>query len=329
MAAKNSAGALSWKRVAGAPALFPKEQKAELWHLLFGTVGMKGKGWIITSVLAAGVGAVVWWGVQPGKKTRLPRAVEKAAPYIAPLVKIQQIRIRTLSRDAMAMEATVGIRNKMPVPFRIDSLRYTTYIGGKMLSDASRSEPLSLAKSDSTSFTLPLVLNLAALKAYEGQDYTVRATLFTDLPLTSDSALTITMNLRWLVLKLPEVSLDDVGKVDPGLRRTGLVATFTMQNPNAVAFRMKDIRYTMAVDDDREVVSEGVLGETVDLPAHGSDNISLPLELRTRTGLKMVIREKARRYHTTMTCTLEAEGLGSTQTTMHIDGRLKDLSDKD
>lgn len=293
---------------------------------------MKGKGWIIAGVAAAAIGVAAWWALQPGKKTGLPHALEKAGPYIAPLVKIQSIRMKTLSRDVVATEATIGVRNRMPLPFRIDSLRYATYIGGRLLAQDVRREPLLLQKSDSTAFALPLLLNLAALKAYEKQDsadYTIRTTLFTDLPFTKDSALTITMKMRWLVLKLPEVSLVDVGKVDPGLRRTGMLVSYKMYNPNSIAFRMKGIRYTMMVDDDREVVSQGTLNENIDLPPRGYDNFSVPMELKTRTGLKMMVKEEARRYHTTVTYTLEAEGLGSTQITKEIDGRLKYLADEE
>lgn len=291
---------------------------------------MKGKGWIIAGIAIAAIGGAVWYGLQPSPKSGLPRALEEGKEYIAPLVQIEKIRMTNLDLNTMVTEVTVGVRNRMPLPFRIDSLRYTTYLeGGTVLASGVRKQPLALPKSDSTAFTLPMMVNLGAMKSFSGRDsvdYTVRTTLFTDLPFTRDSALTVTMNFRWLILRLPEVSLVDVGKVDPGLRRVGMMATYEMRNPNKIAFRMTNVRYRMTIDDG-EVVSEGRLAESVDLPAGGADRFSIPMEMRTPTLLKAAVKEKARRYHSTTWATLSAEGIGSTDVTMNVHGRLKDMAD--
>jgi LEA14-like dessication related protein len=121
------------------------------------------------------------------------------AAFKEPKVDLYGFFIKSVNFQRTVADVQILIENTSPVGLDADSLQYEVYIEGTEVTRGSYNRPIHLKASDTTLLTLPVTLDnqrlLRTLRALEGQrdsvDYTLKAKVFTDLPLLKDKPLQI------------------------------------------------------------------------------------------------------------------------------------------
>ncbi len=123
--------------------------------------------------------------------------------------------IKSVNFQRTVADVQILIENTSPVGLDADSLQYEVYIEGTEVTRGSYNRPIHLKASDTTLLTLPITLDnqrlLRTLRSLEGQrdsaDYTLKANVFTDLPLLKGKPLQIKFTRRMPLYIIPELKM--------------------------------------------------------------------------------------------------------------------------
>jgi len=132
-----------------------------------------------------------------------------------PKVELYGFFIKSVNFQRTVADVQILIENTSPVGLDADSLQYEVYIEGTEVTRGSYNRPIHLKASDTTLLTLPITLDnqrlLRTLRSLEGQrdsaDYTLKANVFTDLPLLKGKPLQIKFTRRMPLYIIPELKM--------------------------------------------------------------------------------------------------------------------------
>lgn len=217
---------------------------------------------------------------------KFKRSDKKVADYVVPKLSLTQMQLTNLTADRADVKMKMIIDNPAPIGFTIDSLYYVVSIADQEVARTTYPDTLRLDAKDSTKVTLPLTLYYKKLKnvtdklAQQGQDsvmYQVNATIFSATKLLPQDKFNLKVEKKLPLVTVPEVKITDLKVNDLKLKGATMQVSATVQNRNVFYLGLKDLAYTVKIEDNEPV--EGNKPGTIDIPAKGTANFTIPVEL--------------------------------------------------
>lgn len=295
---------------------------------------MLKKPWLIALVVVAIFAAGFWL------RWRMPSSsLKKETQQLKPELSMASVNITNIDKNKISATSKVILRNNLPIEVKTNRLDYIIYIDSAKIIEDSYSKPITIRSSDTTAITLPVEImqkNLVAVvKRFENNDidsadYSMKATFQVDVPIAGERNFTMNLSKRLPVLRLLKVKMKDVNIKKLGLKETGIYMVVNVENPNAFPIKMKDGKYTLKIDNDENVM-EGVMEKIIDIPAHGSEPVSMHVNMKTMKvpglGLKMLFAKKDTQFKMNFSCKLLSENgmLNNSNMVMNMQGTLDEL----
>jgi LEA14-like dessication related protein len=217
---------------------------------------------------------------------KFKRSDKKVADYIVPKLTLTQMQLTNLTPKRADVKMKMIIDNPAPVGFSIDSLYYVVSIADQEVARTTYPDTLRLEAKDSTEITLPLTLYYDKLKdltdrlANEGQDsvnYRVNATIFSKTKLIPKDKFNLKVEKRLPLVTVPDIKITDLKIKDLKFKGATLQVETSVRNRNVFALGFKDMSYTVKIEDNEAV--EGSKPGTVNIPAKGTANFTIPVQL--------------------------------------------------
>lgn len=295
--------------------------------------GKSGKKWLIALAIVAFLvaGFWLWW--------RAPHsAIKKEAQHLKPGLSVASFDITDIDEDKISATSKVTLTNNLPIEVKTNRLDYVIYIDSAKVIEDSYSKPITIRSSDTAVIRLPMEIMFkkmgAVLKKFDDKkidsaDYTVKATFAVDVPIAGERNFTMNFSKKLPALRLLKPSLGniDIGKF--GLKESSLNMTLNIQNPNAFPIKMKDGKYAISIDNDKNVV-EGAIA-TVNIPAHGTAPVIMQADIKTmkmpKLGWKILFDEKDTNFKLNFSSRLMSDNgmLNNSKMAFNMNGTLDEL----
>jgi len=260
--------------------------------------GKSGKKWLIALAIVALLVAGFWlWWHAPHS------AIKKEAQHLKPGLSVASFDITDIDEDKISATSKVTLTNNLPIEVKTNRLDYVIYIDSAKVIEDSYSKPITLRSSDTTVIRFPMEIFFrkmeAVLKRFDDKkidsaDYTVKATFQADVPIAVERNFTMNFSKRLPALRLLKAKMGDVDISKFGLKESTLAMTLNVENPNAFPIKMKDGKYKISIDNDKNIM-EGTIA-TVNIPAHGTAPVVMHADMKTmkmpKLGWKMLFDEK-------------------------------------
>ena len=161
---------------------------------------------LLVVLLGGGILAYRWYKATDGNPL---------AGFKEPKVELYGFFIKSVNFQRTVADVQILVENTSPVGVDADSMQYEVYIEGTEVTRGSYNRPIHLKASDTTLLTLPVTLDnqrlVRTLRSLEGQrdsaDYTLKARVFTDLPLLKGKPLKIQFTRRLPLYVIPEIKM--------------------------------------------------------------------------------------------------------------------------
>lgn len=297
--------------------------------------GRTGAKWIIALAIVAilVIGLWMWW--------RAPHsAIKKEAEQLRPKLEVSSLNITHIGEDKISAISKVVLRNNLPVEVKTNRLDYVIYIDSAKVIEDAYSKPITIRSSDTTVLRLPMEIMFrkltAVMKRFENKnidsaDYSMKSTFQVDVPIAGQRNFTMNFSKRLPALKLPKAQMGNIDIDKLGLKESSLDLTANIENPNAFPIKMKDGKYKVSIDNDKNVM-EGEIQKVVDIPAHGSAPVSMQVDMKTMKmpamGWKMLFKKKETHFNTNFSCKLMSENgmLNNSVMAFNMSGTLDQLA---
>lgn len=295
--------------------------------------GKSGKKWLIALAIVAFLvaGFWIWW--------RAPHsAIKKEAQHLKPGLSVASFDITDIGEDKISATSKVTLTNNLPIEVKTSRLDYVIYIDSAKVIEDSYSKPITIRSSDTTIISLPMEILFrkmgAVLKRFDDKkidsaDYTVKATFQADVPIAGERNFTMHFSKRLPALRLLKPSLGNIDIAKLGLKESSLNMTVNVQNPNVFSIKMKDGKYKVSIDNDKNVM-EGTIA-TVNIPAHGTAPVIMRADMKTmkmpKLGWKMLFDEKDTNFKLNFSGKLMSENgmLNNSKMAFNMSGTLDEL----
>lgn len=296
---------------------------------------MRGKKWLIALVIVALIilGFWIWW--------RAPHsAIKKEAEKLKPELQVASMNITDIDPDKISATSKVIISSNLPIEVKTKRLDYVIYIDSAKVIEDSYTKPITIRSGDSTAINLPMEIMYkkltAVLKKFENQkvdsaDYSMKATFQVDVPIAGERNFTMNFSKRLPALRLPKAKLGDIDIGKFGFKETELDMVVNVTNPNVFPIKMKDGKYKFSIDNDENVM-QGVMEKIVNIPAHGSEPVSMHVDMKTmkvpKLGWKMLFDKKDTRFKMNFSCKLMSDNgmLNNSNMAFNMSGTLDELT---
>ncbi len=302
----------------------------------FKTKKMKWRNWGIGLLVLAllGVGAVIWW-----RSGSSAPAKQKAVEQLAPKISVASVAITDMDDEKVKLTSKVQLSNPLPLDLRINRVNYAVFIDSLLVLQDAYSQPITIRSSDSTTIAMPMELlakPMARMLKYfednkvDSADYTVKATVLLDVPVAGNRSFSLDISKRLPAVYLPKVKVTDVDLNALRLKKEGVDITVQISNPNAFALKLKDGTFNFQVEDDLEV--EGALEQVVNLPARGTEAVSMKAVIKEgrllKVGWKLLANKNETPFTFNFQCKIlsEVSFLNNTTMASSVQGTLGELA---
>ena len=251
------------------------------------------------------------------------------------------MNITDINSQKISILSKAVINNPLPVEVKTSRLDYEIFIDSLKVIKSSYDKPIVIKSSGDTEVELPLDIlrkdMTAILKHFDdvkedSADYTIKATIQVDVPIAGEKNFDVNMTKRLPAIRLPKLSAAKVDIDKLGLKQTSLGMSVLIENPNAFAIKMQDGRYAVTIDNSTPI--KGNLEKIVNIPARGSERVSMQLDLKTGqvadAAWKFLFDKKNTTYKVDFTCKLISDNSFFTNSNlaMNAEGTLEDLKNK-
>lgn len=279
---------------------------------------MRGKkALIIISVLVLLIASGLWWwnsrDTTSGKKQGTA-AVEK----LTPKVTVANVSITHLDAEKIKAICTVKLENPLPVEFTTQGLDYEVRIDSQTVIKDTYNKPITVQSSGNSSVQIPLEIQakpLARLLKYfddkhiDSADYAFKATVRVKVPIAGQKSFTFNMDKRLPAIRLPKIKPGNIDLDKFGLKNTSMSMVLHVYNPNLFPIKLKDGKYDVTVAQD--VRMDGVMEKIVNIPAKGSQDVTVTLNMKTgkagKLGWKLLFDKKDTPFKVDFSCKLNTD----------------------
>jgi len=297
---------------------------------------MRGKKGLIALVILVLVALGVWfWWRSPNS------SLKEEAKQLRPELSVATVNITDIDADKISATAKITLKNNLPIEVTTNRLDYVIYVDSAKVIEDSYNKPITIRASDTTVITLPMEIfhrkltsTFARLdnKGVDSANYSMKATFQVDVPIAGERNFTMDMSKRLPALKMLKVKMGniDIGKV--GLKESSVDMVVNVTNDNAFPMKMKDGKYKFSMDNDENVM-EGVMEKIVNIPAHGTEPISMHVDMKTmkipKLGWKMLFDKKDTHFKLRFTSELVSDNgmFNNSKMVTNMEGTLEELKD--
>lgn len=252
---------------------------------------MKGRKWLIFLAILAviAIGGWFWWHSFSSTEEK-----KKITKRVVPEVSVANVNISDIDAERIKLVSKVMIKNPLPVNINTNKLDYEIFIDSIRVIQESYKKPISIRSSDSTTIELPMellaepmarVLKYFDQKKIDSADYKIKASFLVDVPVAGERNFTMNMSKRMPALRIPKVEVKDIDLNILKLKKEGVNMVVQVKNPNLFPLKLKDGTFSFKIDDDLEM--DGALEKIINIPAHGSQNVSMHANLKEGKVLKV------------------------------------------
>ncbi len=296
---------------------------------------MRTRYWIIIIAVIALIAVALWFWRSDSSP------VKTASARFTPKLKVAFMNITDINSQRISILSKAVINNPLPVEVKTSRLDYEIFIDSLKVIKSSYDKPIVIKSSGDTEVELPLDIlkkdMTAILKHFDdvkedSADYTIKATIQVDVPIAGEKNFDVNMTKRLPAIRLPKLSAAKVDLDKLGLKQTSLGMSVLIENPNAFPIKIQDGRYAVTIDNSTPI--KGNLEKIVNIPARGSERVSMQLDLKTGqvadAAWKFLFDKKNTTYKVDFTCKLISDNSFFTNSNlaMNAEGTLEDLKNK-
>lgn len=296
---------------------------------------MRTRYWIIIIVIIALISVALWFWRSDSSP------VKTASARFTPKLKVASMNITDINAQRISILSKAVINNPLPVEVKTSRLDYEIFIDSLKVIKSSYDKPIVIKSSGDTEVELPMDIlrkdMTAILKHFDdvkedSADYTIKANIQVDVPIAGEKNFDVNMTKRLPAIRLPKLS---AGKVDIdklGLKQTSLDMSVLIENPNAFPIKMQDGRYAVTIDNNTPI--KGNLEKIVNIPARGTERVSMQLDLKTgqvaNAAWKFLFDKKNTTFKVDFNCKLISDNSFFTNSNfaMTAEGTLDELKNK-
>lgn len=291
------------------------------------------KKWLIALAIVAFLVAVFWlWWRAPHS------AIKKEAQHLKPGLSVASFDITDINQDKISATSKVTLTNNLPIEVKTNRVDYIIYIDSAKVIEDSYSKPIIIRSSDTTVIHLPMEIMFKKMgvvlkrfddKKIDSADYSVKATFAADVPIAGEKNFTMNFSKRLPALRLLKAKMGNVDISKFGLKESTLAMTLNVENPNVFPVTMKDGKYAISIDNDKNIM-EGTVS-TVKIPARGTAPVIMQADMKTmkmpKLGWKMLFGKKDTNFKMKFSGTLMSENgmLNNSKMAFNMSGTLDEL----
>jgi len=252
---------------------------------------MKGRKWLVGLAVLLGIIILGWmaWRYFTPKETK-----KEVAKRLMPEISVAALNITDIDDNRIKMTSKVMLKNPLPVDINTNQLDYEIYIDSVKVMEESYKKPISIRSSDSTVIELPMellagpmgrVLKYFDKEKIDSAAYIMKARFAVDVPVAGERNFNLELSKRLPALRIPKATIKDVDLNLLKMKKKGVDMVVHVTNPNLFPIKMKDGSFVFKIEDDLEM--EGVLEKVINIPARGSQDISMHADLKEGKVLKV------------------------------------------
>jgi LEA14-like dessication related protein len=294
---------------------------------------MRGKV-IVVSILALLVIAGIWWWK---RNQSLPES-SSAKVKLTPTIRMANMNITDIDPDKIKVTGKVMLNNPYPVELSTKRLDYEIYVESIRIIKSSYEKPISIKSHDSTAIEMPMEILTKPMKELvkyfertkkDSAEYTVKTNFDVDVPVAGERTFHVNLSRRLPAFFLPKM---EPGKIDVdklGLHESKLAMVMHVSNPNVFPLKMKDAKYTVVIDSNMKM--KGIVEKIVNIPAHGSQDVDIYLDMKTgnmgKLAWKFLFKKKETSFKLDFSCKLLTDNdlLKNSSMAMTAKGTLEEL----
>lgn len=300
---------------------------------------MRGrKSLIVIIILILLIGGGLWWwnSRSTSGKKQGTAAVEK----LTPKVTVVNVSITHLDAEKIKGICTINVENPLPVALNIKGLDYEVLIDSQRVIKDTYSKPISVQSSGHSSVQIPMEIQakpLARLLKYfddkhiDSANYILKTTVRVDVPIAGQKSFAFNMDKKLPAIRLLKIK---PGKIDVdklGFKNTSISMVVHVSNPSLLPIKLKDGKYDVTIAKD--VRMDGVMEKIVNIPAKGSQDVTVTLNMKTgkagKLAWKMLFDKKDTPFKIDFSCKLMSDNavLKNSKMAFTVKGTLDQLKD--
>ena len=287
---------------------------------------------LLVFLILAGVG--IWWWKSPSSD----KVKEKTADKLMPTIGIASTNISDIDAKRIRLVSKITINNPLPVDINTQRLNYIIYIDSVKVIEDSYEKPISIRSSDSSTITLPMqVLEkpMARVLKYfddakiDSANYSMKASFEVDVPIAGDRKFTMNVGKKLPALRIPKIKIQHVDLNALSLKSKGMDIDVMVSNPNLFPLKMSNGKFQFNVEDAMQM--NGVLEKVINIPARGSQNVSIHAKMVDgsvlKSGWKLLTDKKDTQFTSKFTGELNSgnQMLSDSKMAMTITGTLDEI----
>jgi LEA14-like dessication related protein len=291
---------------------------------------------VVAVLLVLGLGCWIWWNSKIGKEQK-----KSLSDNLKPTISVTSVNVNNIDDDKVSMTTKVVLKNPLPVEIKTDRLDYVVMIDSVKVIEEAYNKPITIRSSDSTTITLPMNLRIkpmnALLKRFDRNDtdsaqYILKAKMQVDVPIAGERKFDLNLDKRLPAVRLFKIKPQSVEVDKLGLKESSLDMVINIENPGVVPMKFADGSYSVTLDNDEAI--EGRLEKTVVLPAKGSDDVAMHVDIKTGKAAKLAWKalfdKDGTPFKVDFKCKVisENEAFNNSNMAFKIQGTLDDLKKK-
>ena len=287
---------------------------------------------LLVFLILAGVG--IWWWKSPSSD----KVKEKTADKLMPTIGIASTNISDIDAERIRLVSKITINNPLPVDINTKRLNYIIYIDSVKVIEDSYEKPISIRSSDSSTITIPmqvLAKPMARVLKYfdnakiDSANYSMKASFEVDVPIAGDRKFTMNVDKKLPALRIPKIKIQHVDLNALSLKSKGMDIDVMVLNPNLFPLKMSNGKFQFNVEDAMQM--NGVLEKVINIPAKGSQNVSIHAKMVDgsvlKSGWKLLTDKKDTQFTSKFTGELNSGNkmLSDSKMAMNITGTLDEI----
>jgi LEA14-like dessication related protein len=262
--------------------------------------------------------------------------VDEQPPIVAD-VETMRISAGQIRQDSVSANVSIKVKNRLPIPLRMDSLRYTLAIAGDTLIRGVHKEPITIGALTGGEITVPILAAhqqlLQKLDELEGASATLNAVLnpYTSFWFAGPFTIPVTFSRIMQIPSLPKVEIAEIISDSLGPQGGVLRVRLRIQNDNPFPLSVNGFSYQFKLD--RIVISDSV-GISYDMRQVGANIITIPVEISYQqlgeVAMRMLFQPATTTYQLTGLLHLEAENqtIGRIDLPVEEKGTVADITNR-
>jgi len=257
-----------------------------------------------------------------------------------PRIEFGIIHVNEISREEVNMDASLMIKNPLPVDLNTDSIQYRLYINQKLVLKSAYTTGVHLKGGDSSMVNFPVIIKASELvevlnnledKNIDSADYTLEGKIYLKLPVLKDKFHHFNLTVRKPAFRIPKVAIAKIKIKKVGIKHTKLLTDIKITNKNAFSMDFKKIKYHVLLDGDS--LAKGTIDSVISIKAMSETKLSIPIDLNLKEtaegAFDLLLNDEKTKYQFIMQSTVVSDfnAIKNSVLWIETEGPLKEIKD--